>query len=99
MEVKSDVVVSSDIGWLEMLSFTWFISSCFIKILLCSLGKMSEDRVGCCVSSNENQLEAFFMRTLLTRRKSCVSCQSLNIKAKGVSILELSMQRIHVCWI
>jgi hypothetical protein len=31
VEVKSDVVVSSDIVWLEMLSFTWCISSCLIK--------------------------------------------------------------------
>jgi hypothetical protein len=64
VEVKSDVVVSSDIGWLEMLSFTWCISSC--------LNKMSEDRVGCGVSSNVNQLEAFFMRTFVTCRKSRV---------------------------
>jgi hypothetical protein len=64
VEVKSDVV-SSDIRWLEMLSFTC-ISSCLNKILLCSLGKMSEDRVRCGVSSNVNQLEAFFTRTLLS---------------------------------
>jgi hypothetical protein len=43
---------------------------------------MSEDSVGCGVSSNMNQLEAFIMRTLLTCRKSRVSCQSLYIKAE-----------------
>jgi hypothetical protein len=44
---------------------------------------MREDRVGCGVSSNVNQLEAFFMRTLLTHRKSRISCQSFYIKAEG----------------
>jgi hypothetical protein len=83
------------VGWLEMLRFTWCISSVSSRVLLCSLGKMSEDRVWCGVSSNVNQLEAFFMRTLFNRTKSCVSYHSLYIKVEGSQHCRTYTRAVH----
>jgi hypothetical protein len=76
VEVKSDVVVSSDVGWLEMPSFHMvYIFSSHQGFFYVVSEKMSEYRIGCGVSSDVKQLEAFYAN-MFTRRKSRISCQS-----------------------